>query len=108
MSKAQEPGERITATSAMEQHGQSILAAILLSLLLWNATTTYGTKLEVTAMRANLDATLEAQRLQIAGLSGEVSTARSAIQSHETRITVMEREQARDAIRRETKQERDQ
>lgn len=81
-------------TSAWEQHGQTMVAAIILALLVWNASTTYNTKLEVTAMRANLDATLEAQRGQIAELTGQVTASRAIVQQHEVRITVIERAQA--------------
>lgn len=78
-------------TSLWEQHGQSIVAAIVLGLLMWNANTTYGTKLEVTAMRANLDATLDGQRGQLSELQAVTAALRLAVQSQEVRVTVMER-----------------
>lgn len=77
--------------SIWEHHGQSIVAAIVLGLLMWNANTTYGTKLEVTAMRANLDATLEAQRGQLSEVQATTAALRLAVQSQEVRVTVMER-----------------
>lgn len=85
---------RIAVTSAWEQHGQTIVAAIVLALMGWTANTTYGTKLEITAMRANLDATLAEQRTAIARLLAETAIHDTQLQQQETRITVIERGQA--------------
>lgn len=92
-------GPRIGVTGAWEQHGQSILAAVVLGLLGWNANTTYSTKIEVTAMRAQIEAELRGQRESLLKIQTDSASASAVLQNHETRITVMEREDAVRAVR---------